>query len=203
MPWSHRSVTIVTPPSRGGWPAHSAARSLEAAMLRPEEPPTSRPLEAVARHSSKASKSLTEMARSTYLRGTPSRDMMPVSSPLPAPSMATPPVAASLRSTSASAAAPRSGSSRWATKPANLDFSGSERTTSTSGFCALRCLPTPMIVPPVELAMTKCVTAPPVWAQISAPVASSCASMLSGLPYWFTEKYSSGNASTRRSSCAM
>mmetsp|Transcript_20780 Transcript_20780/g.61997 ORF Transcript_20780/g.61997 Transcript_20780/m.61997 type:complete len:203 (+) Transcript_20780:277-885(+) len=202
MPWSHRSVTIVTPPSRGGWPAHSAARSLEAAMLRPEEPPTSRPLEAVARHSSKASKSLTEMARSTYLRGASSLLMMPVSSPLPAPSMATPPVASILRATSASAASPFSGSSRRVMKAASLDFSGSARTTSTA-LRALRYLPTPMTVPPVEPAMTKCVISPPVWAQISAPVVSSCASVLSGLPYWFTEKYSSGKASTSRSSCTM
>ena len=52
------------------------------------------------------------------------------------------------------------------------------------GFFPLRNRDTPMIVPVVPMLDTKWVTFPPVSRQISGPVASKCASGLSGLENW-------------------
>ena len=54
----------------------------------------------------------------------------------------------------------------------------------TSGFCALRYRPTPVIVPPVPMPATKWVMRPAVWRQISGPVVASWAAGLAGLWYW-------------------
>jgi hypothetical protein len=57
-------------------------------------------------------------------------------------------------------------------------------TIVTSGFRAFSARETPMIVPVVPMADTKCVTRPSVAAQISGPVAASWARQLSGLANW-------------------
>jgi hypothetical protein len=70
------------------------------------------------------------------------------------------------------------------TSPEKIDPSGSAPTTSRSGFCDLRYLATPVIVPPVPTPATKAVMRPSVWRQISGPVVASWAAGFSSLKYW-------------------
>ena len=59
--------------------------------------------------------------------------------------------------------------------------SGSTATTRTVGFCCLKNVPHPVIVPPVPTPLTKTSTAPLAAAQISGPVVSACTRAFAGL----------------------